>query len=191
MEGRRRARIANCRRAAQRRKRHALRGDSGNAARVACDGRERLARAGGQAGHFQAQENDERLGQRAKAQHQKGRIGGTVLTLQVLAEPVGPRLLHDEIPRHGLGQPQDGKQDEAQREGQAGGSLRETGERDERGDDAPQRLNVPSSATHAGPPCDLEALSGGSLGVGMECGWNSWKALIFLEVGVGFVHMVW
>ena len=149
MEDRRRARIANCRRAAQRRKRQAPRSDGGDAARAARDGRERLVALGGQAGHFQTQQDDKRLGQRAEAQRQKGRIGRTVRELRALAEPVGPRFVNDQIARDGLGQPQDGEQDEAQGEWQSGGALGEAGERDEPGDDPPQRLDIPSCNTHA------------------------------------------
>lgn len=180
-------RVLAPRRAAQRRKRQAPRGDSGNAARAACDDRERLVGPGGQAGHFQAQENDERLGQRAKAQRQKGRIGRIVLELRALTEPVGPRFLHDEIPRHGLGQPQDGEQDEAQGEWQLGGALGEAGERDEPGDDAPQRLDIPSFSTHARPPL-ISDIFARVFRVGMEWGRKSWKTLIFLGVGVEPVH---
>lgn len=152
MEDRRRARIANCRRAAQRRKRQAPRSDGGDAARAAWDGRERLVAPGGQAGHIQMYEDDERLGQRAEAQGEDRGIHGTVLELRAFAEPVGSRFVNDEIARDGLGQPQDGEQDEAQGEWQSGGALGEAGERDEPGDDPPQRLDIPSCVTHARPP---------------------------------------
>lgn len=187
MEDHRRARIANCRRAAQRRKRQAPRSDGDDAARAAHDGRERLVAPGGQAGHFQAKQDDERLGQRAKAQRQKGRIGRTVLELRAFAEPVGPGFVNDEIARDGLGQPQDGEQDEAQGEWQTGSALGEAGERDEPGDDPPQRLDIPSCVTHARPPL-ISDIFARVFRVGMEWGRKSWKSLILLGVGVEPVH---
>lgn len=148
----RRRRVATCRRAAHKRKRQAPRSDGGDATRAAWDGGEGLVGRGGQADQFQLHEDDERLGQRAEAQRQKRGVRRTVLELRALAEPVGPHFRHDEIPRDGLGQPQDGEQDEAQGEWQSGGALGEAGERDEPGDDPPQRLDVPSFSTHARPP---------------------------------------
>lgn len=148
-------RAAKRRGAAQRRKRQTAGCDGGDAARLADDGREHLVGPRRQARPFQTDEDDDRFGQRAEAHGQKGRIGGTVPELRAPAEPVGRHLLDDELPRHALGQPQDGEQDEAQREGQSGGALGEASERDERGDDPPQRLDVPSFSTHHRASFDL------------------------------------
>ena len=126
--------------------------------------------AGGTAGRVN--EIDEDRGQHAQAQREPRGIDRIAPDLRGFREARPFRLSRfgDESPRHGLRRPQDGKDEEADGQGPAGGALGKQRKRNEQGRDAKQRPIVLQCTVHAGPPHTSRRFYGGPFGRGMDGG---------------------